>query len=962
MIRKIAIISFLLVICVPWTRAQEPVIDVYVKQSALPADIEPAFIRALDSDTSGFLWLGTDQGMYRWDGQFAIHFSTGLEKGSSQKVNAISMGSDGRVWAGCQDGSIFYIRDRKAYLWRTADTSRFSSINDLLTDDSGRLWWGTNGSGIYYFDGTQTTHLTTSDGLPDDYIYNLEQGQEGEILASTDNGLVIISTKQESHQFKVYGTEDGLPDRIVRFVRKDSEDNYWMGFHNGGICKYNPSDNSFRTIDNFGFGIIEQMEISGNSMWVTDTENGLVHLPLQPGGQPLKARISGDFIDRNIRLTHADVQGNLWLLGNTGLYVSSGGAFSRRETYREFDLKKVTCLAIDDKGELIVAVNGSVYCLSERGTEILLEDYLPATSRVTDIQIDAHGLIWMATFGQGVLIMDPTTKKVYSLTQENSKLINNSVLNISIGKDDIWVATLGGASHIRKSGNRFDLPEVIHSYDNKSGLSNNFIYQVLQDKKGNVWFATDGNGLVKFDGTRFSFFDETSGLGDDVIYSMDEDDAGNIWLSTSSSGVYRYDNQGFNPIQILFEANIGDIFSLVCMANYVFILAESGLFIYDTRSDVVAKLDEELNLRQVIADLNCAYKKGDQIYFPTREGIIKLDVNHLSNFRLKPKVVIDRTMVNLSPIEMWNGIALSSDENQLVFEYTGHWYLAPRKVRFKIHLDGYNPDWEITYDRRAGYASLPPGDYTFGLAAFIDYEQSGSEVHTVHFTILKPFYLRWWFILMIIMLLFGVFYIYLHYRESRLKLVETRKKEKLEFEFQTLKNQINPHFLFNSFSTLISMIEDQPKQAVEYADRLSDFFRNILEVKETDLIPLREELVMLKNYYFIQKNRFGENLDMQVKLNKDVLESRIPPLSLQLLVENAVKHNIISRNKPLLISITNDNQHIIVSNNLQPKTKMESSTGLGLKNIMDRYRIITGNKVSVTSDENQFTVLLPIVD
>ncbi|MEJ2594634.1 MAG: two-component regulator propeller domain-containing protein [bacterium] len=962
MTRKIAIPTILLVFCIFGTWAQEPVIDVYVKQSALPADIEPASIRALDSDTSGFIWLGTEQGVYRWDGQFAIRFSADLKEGTSERVNALSVGSDGRVWAGCQDGSIIYIQDRKVNLWRSADTSRYSGINDILMDDSGRLWWGTNGSGIYYFNGTQTTHLTTADGLPDNYIYNLEQGEKDEMLASTDNGLVIITAKPDRHQFKVFGTEDGLPDRIVRFVRRDAEDNYWMGFHNGGICNYNPIENRFRIIDSFGFGTIDHLEISGNSLWVTDTENGLVYIPVQPGSLPLKARISGNFFDRDVRMTHADAQGNLWLLGNTGLYVSSGGAFSRLETYQEFDLKKVTSLAFNEKEEMIVAEDGKLFCLSKRGTEVLLDDYLPATSRITDIQIDEYGFIWMATFGQGVLIMDPVTKKVHSITQENSKLINNSVLNISFGKDDIWVATLGGASQLRRNGKRQDPPEVIRSYDNKTGLSNNFIYRVLQDKKGNVWFASDGNGLVKFDGTRFSFFEESSGLGDDVIYSMDEDESGNIWISTSSSGVYRYDSQGFDSIGIPFEADAGEIYSLVCQSKYVFVLAESGLIIYDTQKEVITRLDEELDLRHIIADLNCAYKKGDQIYFPTRKGIIKVDVNHLFNFRLTPKVVIDRTMVNLSPVRLWNGIELSSDENQLVFEYTGHWYLAPRKVRFNIHLDGYEPDWKLTYDRRAGYASLPSGDYTFRLAAFNDYMQNVSEIHAVHFSILKPFYLRWWFILIVIMVLLGIFYFFLLYRENRLKLVETRKKEKLEFEFQTLKNQINPHFLFNSFSTLISMIEDQPKQAVEYADSLSDFFRNILEVKETELIPLREELLMLRNYYFIQKNRFDENLDMQVQLDENILESKIPPLSLQLLVENAVKHNIISRNKPLQIRVTNDDEHIIVSNNLQPKLKMESSTGLGLKNIMDRYHIITGKKVSIADSETHFTVLLPILD
>jgi LytS/YehU family sensor histidine kinase len=199
-------------------------------------------------------------------------------------------------------------------------------------------------------------------------------------------------------------------------------------------------------------------------------------------------------------------------------------------------------------------------------------------------------------------------------------------------------------------------------------------------------------------------------------------------------------------------------------------------------------------------------------------------------------------------------------------------------------------------------------------------------------------------------------------REKRLKASENRKKEKLEFEFQTLKNQINPHFLFNSFSTLISMIEENPDIAVEYTEKLSDFFRNILEVKEHELISVDEELEMMQNYFYIQHKRFGKNFSLEISLDEQAKKSKIPPLTLQLLAENAIKHNIVSKSKPLTIKISNSKKFILVSNNLQKKKQSEKSTGVGLQNIKERYRLLTGKEVTIQESQQFFKVILPIIN
>jgi len=162
-------------------------------------------------------------------------------------------------------------------------------------------------------------------------------------------------------------------------------------------------------------------------------------------------------------------------------------------------------------------------------------------------------------------------------------------------------------------------------------------------------------------------------------------------------------------------------------------------------------------------------------------------------------------------------------------------------------------------------------------------------------------------------------YFIIRFRESALKKREAIDREKLMFQFQTLRSQVNPHFLFNSFSTLISVIDEDKEVAIEYVEKLSQFFRNILEYRDKDLIPLSEELKLIETYYYLKKKRYCQNLQLNIDVDEKTLSSLIPPMVLQMLVENAIKHSVISAEKPLTVEIIADDRHITVIYNLQRK-------------------------------------------
>jgi LytS/YehU family sensor histidine kinase len=199
-------------------------------------------------------------------------------------------------------------------------------------------------------------------------------------------------------------------------------------------------------------------------------------------------------------------------------------------------------------------------------------------------------------------------------------------------------------------------------------------------------------------------------------------------------------------------------------------------------------------------------------------------------------------------------------------------------------------------------------------------------------------------------------------REKRLRKAGLLKQEMVEFQFQTLKNQVNPHFLFNSFNTLISTIEDDPQIAVEYVEKLSEFFRNMLGYRDQAVIPLREELDLLQTYFFLQQKRYGNNLVLQVEVPGQYMDRYIPPLTLQMLIENAVKHNVISDKKNLKIEIgITAEGFLFVRNNLQKKRGAVPSTGTGLQNIRSRLELLGQHTMKVQESAQFFTVQLPLL-
>lgn len=228
-----------------------------------------------------------------------------------------------------------------------------------------------------------------------------------------------------------------------------------------------------------------------------------------------------------------------------------------------------------------------------------------------------------------------------------------------------------------------------------------------------------------------------------------------------------------------------------------------------------------------------------------------------------------------------------------------------------------------------------------------------------------PSRVRTSFIITIIISLFLYYFVERERSKKRLQAEMLRsaqlQKENFQAQLENLKNQVNPHFLFNSLNVLISLIPQDSERATEFTRKLSEVYRSFLDNSQEQLIPLQKELEVAKSYIYLLETRFGEAVKFKISVPPEKLDHMLPPAALQLLLENATKHNGSTRKKPLYIEVFHEDNKLVVKNNLQPRKERMASTKKGLENIKSRYRYFTDEPVEIEKGQHDFVVKIPLL-
>lgn len=215
------------------------------------------------------------------------------------------------------------------------------------------------------------------------------------------------------------------------------------------------------------------------------------------------------------------------------------------------------------------------------------------------------------------------------------------------------------------------------------------------------------------------------------------------------------------------------------------------------------------------------------------------------------------------------------------------------------------------------------------------------------------------FNIVIVMVLDIIFY----YRWSHKKALaeEVEKRSAANYQYQLLKSQLNPHFLFNSLNVLDYLIQTDSEKASDYVKRLASIYRYLLKIESQPIVMLEEEVAFVKQYVNLLHERFGAALNFDMEIPEEALNKRIVPCGMQMLIENAVKHNVANKAKVLTITVIVDGGYLIVKNNIQPKLKTATTTGLGLKSIKKQYQILFNKEVEISDDGKTFEAKIPLI-
>jgi ligand-binding sensor domain-containing protein len=934
----------------------------------LPEALHSATINCLYQDHEGIMWMGTGQGLYRYNGK---EFTSIPVSGNPVpfQVSAIYMDTANKLWVGTKKGSIYQLFGDSLLAFSPQEGLPQKPITGFASDGRGNFWFSTYGEGLYYYNGRYLYNLNADDGLGDNFCYKIVPDKFGRIWAATDEGISVCYASEKLKKVEKITTERGLPDNIVLSIVPGPNGIMWIGMQDGGICAIH--SNTLKIVVppvsvSWNYGPVKDILVFNDILWLTTEKNGVVELNPMKSKAPLSFHSCDNFEFSKVNSLLADNQGNCWIITNSDLLISTGPGFKNMNTLANKPLGQVQSILSDHLGRIWYSNEGKLYRFSpDDAMGIPKEIPLPLHYHVHIISLyeDTMGYIWAGTFGSGILRVNPGTGKA-RFVNERDGLTNGNILSITGRGNEIWLATLGGAYHctLQPDAWRDEATLKFVNYNQQNGPGNNYIYSVFIDSKDRVWFGTDGKGISVLENGHFTSYGEANGLKSKVVYSVTEDQEGNIWFTTSNAGVYRFDGKKFSNYSTANGLSDNQISSIAAdHQHHVLFANNQGIDVLDVRNGSFVYYGSELGLESIDPDLNVISGNGSDLFWiGTRNGMIRLEIPRDSRPR-QPALLLNKVSVFLGNENFRNQHEFTFKQNHLSFFFNAAWYIAPDMVTYQIKLEGYDLDWINTLDNIATYSSLPPGTYTFRVRAALKGNYLDSVMVSYTFVILKPYWKTWWFILVLAIVVLSVIFLVIRIREVRIKQKEISEREKLLFQFQTLRSQVNPHFLFNSFSTLMSVIDEDKDLAIEYVEKLSQFFRNILEYRDKDLITLEDELKLIETYRYLQHQRYGDNFRMDISIPHEQLMTLIPPLTLQMLVENAIKHNIVSAEKILRVSITSNDKYLSISNNLQRKKVVESSTGIGLVNIQNRYKLLGYEGIVKEETQTDFIIRLPLI-
>ncbi|MEX0746405.1 MAG: two-component regulator propeller domain-containing protein, partial [Rhodothermales bacterium] len=730
--------------------------EVWLAEDGLPQNTVNALVQTSD----GYLWLGTQEGLVRFDGvRFSIYDKSTVSGLKNHYIWDLHEDSRGRLWAGTNGGGIAvhdrgeftfltradgllddivqavfesrngrvwigtpaglnYIQDGRVESFRFPSDCPSGGVTVIREDDNGNLWLGTS-RGLLRLSGSDCRLFTRAHGLAGNVITDLHLDSRGSLWVGTARGLSRV-TGDSIETMAGGSTVHELP---ILSVREDRHGSIWVGTAGDGVFRIrDKSAVSYSSKDGFSDDFVASIwEDHEGSLWFGTYSGGLNRL--KEGSLSTftsKEGLSDDFV----LSVYESPDGKLWIgTYGGGLNVVENDRITVYDERSGLAGNAVSAIVQDLSGTTWFGVFGVGLAALKDGklTKITVDDGL-IDANIHALHESRHepGVIWAAT-DHGLSRYDGTS---FTNLTVSEGLAHNTVVGIF---DDpvrgMWFATGGGLSYY--DGEHF------RNYTTLDGLSHNSILSLHWDSNGNMWIGTDGGGLNRFDGSVFRSFGMADGLYDDVAFAILEDEHQNLWMS-SNAGIYSV------PLHALEDYAAGRIESIPSVS-----------YGYDD-----GMKSSECNGRRQPS----AWKGADgRLWFATIRGVVRVEPDEISYNTLPPPVKIEAVRVDELAPALGEKIVLGPHTDRIEFEYTALSYLSPASVNFRYKLEGYDDHWvEGGTMRSASYTNLPPGAYTFRVLAANNDGRWNYEGASLQFRVRPAYYETSWFRALVVAAIMGL--------------------------------------------------------------------------------------------------------------------------------------------------------------------------------------------------------------
>ena len=648
-----------------------------VFQSKNAGGIKINYVEVLYESRDATLWIGTrDSGLIGMkNGKFAVYPTADVPGG--EDITSIQQDRDGSMWIGFKSGGLGHLTDGKLTVLTTKQGLSSNTIEALLSAADGTLWVATDDGGLNHWDGRRFTVFNTKNGLPSDSISSLFEDRDGALWIGTSRGLASLKLGK----FTVYTTKNGLSSAAVLSLHGDRDGNLWIGTDGGGL---NCLKNSAIRIFNSEMGLTNNVVLS-----IAEDTEGSIWIGTDGGGLDQLSKVSfntygreSGLADDYVRTVIGDGASGLWTGTNGGLSHWKNGKFSNFIAGSGLKNKVVRSLYLDHEKALWIGTDGGGAVRLKDGKFTLFGTKSGWPSNVImGFAEDVNNHLWIGTI-DGLVEMDGSTERTYT-TRDG--LSSNVVLAVVATPDGfLWIGTSRGLT-------RFGASKLL-TYNSRNGFTDEAVSAVYEDSKGTLWIGTEGDGLFRLKNERFTQYTTKDGLTDDVIPEMVESDEGDLWLSS---------NRGISRIS---KAELDDF-------------ADGKITRVHAHDYGVA--DGMKSSICTSGGQPSAWKSQDgSLYFATIKGLARVDPAHLLVNHLPPPAVIESLVANGHFIVPQNGLSVLPGNGDLEIHFAGLSFDESKKVQFRYQLSGFDRDWVDAGTRGvAYYTNIPPGRYTFRVIA-----------------------------------------------------------------------------------------------------------------------------------------------------------------------------------------------------------------------------------------------------